>query len=99
MIVSKDINISHPPTNIPSGMLPLISRTGTLKAEGSIGSEDDFGRVSGREKESKSDFNAKVDNADNMFIEDVSVSRPTERVVLTASALGPGHLRHQFPFR
>jgi hypothetical protein len=48
-------------------------RAGTLRGESSIGSEDDLGRLPGREKEAqKSDFTAKADNADNVFIEDVS---------------------------
>ncbi len=51
----------------------LITRTGTLKADASIGSEDDLGRISGREKEaSRGDYTAKADSADNVFIEDVS---------------------------
>ncbi|KAI0261594.1 spindle pole body interacting protein [Gloeopeniophorella convolvens] len=72
MIVSKDIHSSHPPPGLPSGVPPLIMRTGTLKAESSIGSEDDIGRAPGREKEAqKSDFTARADNADNVFIEDI----------------------------
>ncbi|TFY69315.1 hypothetical protein EVG20_g3200 [Dentipellis fragilis] len=74
MIVSKDIHISCPPQTSPSGAPPLITRSGTLRAESSVGSEDDIGRVPGREKEvpsQKSDFVAKADNPDNVFIEDI----------------------------
>ncbi|ETW77958.1 hypothetical protein HETIRDRAFT_388025 [Heterobasidion irregulare TC 32-1] len=72
MIVSKDIHVSHPPLVIPTGAPPFIVRTGTLKAESSIGSEDDVGRVPGREKEAqKNDYTAKADSADNVFIEDI----------------------------
>ncbi|KAA1472050.1 spindle pole body interacting protein [Dentipellis sp. KUC8613] len=74
MIVSKDIHISCPPQTSPSGAPPLITRSGTLRAESSIGSEDDIGRVPGRGGEvasQKSDFVAKADNPDNVFIEDI----------------------------
>ncbi|KAI0064359.1 spindle pole body interacting protein [Artomyces pyxidatus] len=71
MVVSKDIHISHPPSGVAAGAPPLIIRTGTLKAEASIGSEDDIGRVPGRDRDQRSDFTAKADNADNMFIEDI----------------------------
>lgn len=72
MIVSKDIHSSHPPSGIHSGPPSTLTRAGTLKAESSIGSEDELGRLPGREKETqKSDFTAKADNADNVFIEDI----------------------------
>ena len=73
MIVSKDIHASHPPSGTQPGLASTLARSGTLRAESSIGSEDDLGRLPGREKEaSKNDFTAKADNADNIFIEDVS---------------------------
>jgi hypothetical protein len=73
MIVSKDIHSSHPPSGIHAGPPSTLTRAGTLKVESSIGSEDELGRLPGREKETqKSDFTAKADNADNVFIEDVS---------------------------
>jgi hypothetical protein len=73
MTVSKDILSSHPPSGTHSGPPSTLTRAGTLKAESSIGSEDELGRLLGREKETqKSDFTAKADNADNVFIEDVS---------------------------
>ncbi|KAH8996382.1 spindle pole body interacting protein [Lactarius akahatsu] len=72
MIVSKDIHSSHPQSGTQGGPPSLIARTGTLKAESSIGSEDDLGRISGREKEApRSDYTAKADSADNVFIEDI----------------------------
>jgi len=74
MIISKDIHSSHPPSGIHAGPPLTLTRAGTLKAESSIGSEDELGRLPGREKETqKSDFTAKADNADNVFIEDVGV--------------------------
>lgn len=83
MIVSKDIHSSHPQSGTQGGPPSLIARTGTLKAEASIGSEDDLGRISGREKEApRSDYTAKADSADNVFIEDVSAQ---EVVLITNS--------------
>ena len=74
MIISKDIHSSHPPSGTHAGPPLTLTRAGTLKAESSIGSEDELGRLPGREKETqKSDFTAKADNADNVFIEDVGV--------------------------
>jgi hypothetical protein len=71
--VSKDVHSSHPPSGVQVVQPSTLTRNGTLKAESSIGSEDDLGRMPGREKEtSKSDFTAKADSADNVFIEDVS---------------------------
>lgn len=73
MIVSKDIHSSHPQSGSQGGPPALTTRAGTLKAETSIGSEDDLGRLSGREKEApRGDYTAKADSADNVFIEDVS---------------------------
>lgn len=75
MIISKDIHASHPPSGTQTGgPTSILTRSGTLKAESSIGSEDELGRLPGRERETqKTDFTAKADNADNVFIEDVSV--------------------------
>lgn len=73
MIVSKDIHASHPQSGTQGGAPALTLRTGTLKADASIGSEDDLGRIPGREKEPpRGDYTAKADSADNVFIEDVS---------------------------
>jgi hypothetical protein len=72
MIVSKDIHSSHPQSGTQGGPPALTTRTGTLKAEASIGSEDDLGRISGREREApRGDYTAKADSADNVFIEDI----------------------------
>ncbi|KAL0575799.1 hypothetical protein V5O48_006177 [Marasmius crinis-equi] len=61
--VHKDIHTAHPVT--PTGFLaPLMSRTGTIKAEASIGNEDD--------SRGNKDFVVKTDNTtDNLFIEDI----------------------------
>jgi Stabilization of polarity axis len=84
IVVSKDIHSSHPPSGVQLGPSSTLTRNGTLKADNSIGSEDDLGRIPGREKEaSKSDFTAKADSADNVFIEDVSAQ---EKVIMEAGA-------------
>ena len=71
VVVSKDIHTAFPPTSVPHFTgLPLILRTGTLKAEGSLASEDDALRAS--KDGQKSDFTARNDSADNLFMEDVS---------------------------
>ncbi|KAI9067011.1 spindle pole body interacting protein [Trametes sanguinea] len=71
MVVSKDIHVNHPASW--SSSHPLISRTGTLKAESSIGSEEDAVRVQTKEGGStqKPELAGRPDSADNLFIEDV----------------------------
>lgn len=69
--VAKDIHATFPVSAIAGLGGPLVSRTGTgnLKPEGSLG-EDDLAKPG-----TKSDFVVKADNnADNLFIEDVSLS-------------------------
>lgn len=72
MVISKDIHTNHAvsPTANP---IQLIMRSGTLKAEGSVGSEEEMARPS---KElgpvQKTEYLNKVDTADNIFMEDVS---------------------------
>jgi hypothetical protein len=66
--VAKDIHTNYPVTANPQFGAPLIARTGTLKAESSLGSEDDFAR---RDNSGL----AKTDNVtDRIFIEDVRPS-------------------------
>ncbi|TFK74262.1 mesa protein [Pluteus cervinus] len=71
--VSKDIHTNHPPLHNIDVKPKLITRTGTLKAEASVGSEDEIGRALNAAKENvKSDSGAKMDNnADRTFIEDI----------------------------
>jgi hypothetical protein len=105
MIVSKDIHTAHPPSGVQAAPLSTLSRSGTLKAESSIGSEDDLGRLPGREKESqKSDFTAKADSADNVFIEDVSTQDGQWKPIHIHVCVPPhpcfiDHHSHQLPFR
>ena len=74
MAISKDIHINYPSSN---GTLPgqLITRTGTLRAEGSAGSEEEMSVRPSKELNSaqKAEFIGKFDNADNIFMEDVSL--------------------------
>ena len=63
--VSKDIHLRYPVSNV---LLIQLPRSGGLKSEPSIGSEDEVGRAS---KEPKMD-GSKIDyNADRNFIDDV----------------------------
>jgi hypothetical protein len=66
--VSKDIHTTYPATTTIGLAGPLITRSGTLKAESSIGSEDDIARMT--KEGSKGDL-SKDNNADKLFIDDV----------------------------
>ncbi|KAI0760198.1 spindle pole body interacting protein [Fomes fomentarius] len=73
MVVHKDIYLNHPASWAPSSG-PLMSRTGTLKAESSIGgSEDEVVRVQTKEggPSQKAEFAGRQENADNVFIDDI----------------------------
>lgn len=70
MVVSKDISTTYPHTPPPTLASQLVSRTGTLKAESSIGSEEEFGKLRSDHSSSKSE------NYDNMFMDDVSFQFP-----------------------
>lgn len=75
MVVSKDISTSYPYSPPPTLAPQLTNRTGTLKAESSIGSEEEFGKL-------RSDYtSSKTDNYDNTFMEDVSLPSPPPRNV------------------
>lgn len=72
--VAKDIHVTYPVSGNPTLGPALLTRTGTVKAESSFGSEDDAGRAVGAKEGGKSEFVAKTDNnADKIFIEDVGV--------------------------
>ncbi len=77
MVVSKDILITYP---VSTGPPPaqLVIRTGTLKAEGSIGSEEEMTVRPSRDLNpvQKAEFVGKADTADNIFMEDVSSILP-----------------------
>lgn len=66
--VAKDIHTNYPVSSGPGFVAPLITRSGTLKAESSLGSEEDY-KVPSKDK---ADFVPKADNnTDTVFIEDV----------------------------
>ncbi|KJA19960.1 hypothetical protein HYPSUDRAFT_43867 [Hypholoma sublateritium FD-334 SS-4] len=65
--VSKDIHSTYPPSNTIGIAGPFITRTGTLKAESSVGSEDDIAKLA--KEGTKTDVSK--DNADKMFIDDI----------------------------
>jgi len=71
MVVSKDISTTYPYSPPPTLTSQLVSRTGTLKAESSVGSEEEFGKLRPDYSSSKSE------NYDNMFMEDVRSPSPT----------------------
>ncbi|KAF8893423.1 stabilization of polarity axis-domain-containing protein [Infundibulicybe gibba] len=69
--VAKDIHTNYPVSAATGAAAQAISRTNTLKAESSIGSESDLARV-GNKEGPKSEFITKTDNnADRIFIEDI----------------------------
>ena len=72
MVVHKDIYANHPATWNPASN-QLIIRAGTLKAEISVGSEEEVVRVPTKEGAApqKPEVSAKQDHPDNIFIEDV----------------------------
>lgn len=73
MVVSKDILTNHPPTATGVAPVQLVVRSGTLKAEGSAGSEEELVRPS---KDltiaQKAELLGKAETTDNLFMEDVS---------------------------
>lgn len=76
VVVSKDIHISFPVVAVPPAIMPLIPRTGIVRAENSGASEEEIARIAtrdGAQSNQKSDFAARPDSLDNVFIEDVRV--------------------------
>lgn len=67
-MVAKDIHLTCPVSSITGLPAPFITRAGTLKPESSVGSEEEIARLA---KEGK-DSAFKENNADKIFIEDVS---------------------------
>ncbi|KAF8973314.1 docking domain of Afi1 for Arf3 in vesicle trafficking-domain-containing protein [Flammula alnicola] len=65
--VAKDIHSTYPAMATIGLAGPLITRSGTLKAESSIGSEDDIAKLA--KEGAKTDISK--DNADKMFIDDI----------------------------
>ncbi|EAU91626.1 MesA protein [Coprinopsis cinerea okayama7 len=66
--VAKDIHVTYPVSNTIGLSAPLITRSGTLKPESSVGSEEEIARLA---KEGGKDYQYKDNNADRIFIEDI----------------------------
>ncbi|TBU25631.1 mesa protein [Dichomitus squalens] len=88
MVVHKDIYMNHPATWTPSSN-QLILRTGTMKAESSVGTEEDVVRVQTKEgAQQKPELTARPDSADNVFVEDI--------LSAIASHYSEAHIRAKF---
>lgn len=97
VVISRDIHISFPVAATPPAIIPLVPRTGVIRAENSAASEEEIARIATRDGQTnqKSDFAARPDNLDNLFIEDVRpLSRRTNghRLIVISSSFLP--LRH-----
>ena len=76
--VAKDIHITYPPA-VTVGLGGPLTRSGTLKAESSITSEDELVRMA---KEGSKAESGKDHNADKVFIEDVRELSPSSIISL-----------------
>ena len=84
VIVAKDIHATYP-TAVSQVAPPLIILSGTIKAESSLGNEDDLVKGGGKDK---TDYVPKADNnADTLFIEDVSRQMPALVLMFGADCL------------
>lgn len=68
--VARDIHANWPVAQSLQISVPLITRSGTLKTEASVGSEEEIARIA--KEGSKSDSALKDNSADRIFIDDVS---------------------------
>lgn len=77
VVVHRDIHINFPTT--PPAIGPLLTRQ-TIRAENSAASEEEIARIATRDRETsqKTDFTAKADSLDNIFMEDI-ISAITSR--------------------
>ncbi|KAG6813287.1 hypothetical protein H0H92_012442 [Tricholoma furcatifolium] len=69
--VAKDIHATYPVTAIPSFGAPLLTRSGTLRAESSMTSEDGEVQRTGSSQGGRPDYAKFDNNADKLFIEDI----------------------------
>ena len=74
LVVHKDIYANWPVSAPPLPPGGILVRTGTMKGE-VAGSEEDVGRTSSQLNNlgPRSEFSGKVDSADNVFMDDVSI--------------------------
>jgi hypothetical protein len=66
---------NHPPTAPALSGHANLARSGTVKAEASIPNEEELGRIPAGGAAPRGDYVAKADSTDNLFIEDVSVTK------------------------
>ncbi|KAI0703720.1 spindle pole body interacting protein [Cytidiella melzeri] len=89
MVISKDIHQNYPAAGVPVPPVQLITRSGTLKAEGSLGSEEEMSRPSkDLNPTQKADFVGKAETADNVFMEDITAA--------ISMHYGEAHVRARF---
>ena len=75
MVVSKDILTNYPPSANGVAPVQLVMRSGTLRAEGSLTSEEDVVRPSkDLTAAQRTEILGKVETSDNLFMDDVSGS-------------------------
>ncbi|KAG6331596.1 hypothetical protein ID866_7494 [Astraeus odoratus] len=73
VVVHKDIHLNFP--YMPPAIGPLLSRQ-AIRAEGSAASEEEIARIATRdnkETNQKTEFSARADSLDNIFMEDVGI--------------------------
>lgn len=72
VVVHRDIHLNFPTT--PPAIGPFLNRQ-AIRAEGSATSEEEIARIATRDKETnqKTDFAARADSLDNVFMEEVRV--------------------------
>jgi hypothetical protein len=98
VVVSKDIHISFPVAPTPPAIVPLVARTGVIRAENSVASEEEIARIATRDgvqSNQKSDFAARPDNLDNLFIEGAGALSTDDCAPIDACF--PAHLCHHVP--
>lgn len=81
VVVSKDIHISFPVIATAPAIIPLLPRAAAIRSENSAASEEEIARIAtrdGAQTSQKSDFTARPDSLDNLFIEDVRVLSTNE---------------------
>lgn len=74
MVVHKDIYNQWPVTGTPLPPGSMLVRSGTLKGDPTSNDDD---KSSAQALGPKSEFSAKTDSADNIFMDDVSTTHPS----------------------
>jgi hypothetical protein len=76
--VARDILSTYPPTPLALSAHSLVVRSGTLKSETSVASEEELGRMPAPSAvpPTRAEASGRADSTDNLFIEDVSCLFP-----------------------